>query len=69
MPLFLDFTKKEKNVKILFKKTSKLKDPPSLKKSLKIIERKLVISNSNKRKPPLTTPKERQAVVALSLKM
>lgn len=62
VPLFLDFKERKKHENII-KKTSKLKNPP-----FKIIERKLVISNCNKRKPSLTTPKERQTVVALSLK-
>ena len=45
-----------------------MKDPPLPKKSLKIIERKLVISNSSKTKLPLNALKARQTILVLSLK-
>ena len=50
---------------------SNSKDPAPIKKSLKTVDRKLVISNSSKLKPPLNvnkTPKARQAISAGSLK-
>ena len=52
-----------KNVKILLKK-----EQIQLKKSLKIIGRRLIISNSKKMKTLLNASKERQIVPAGSLK-
>ena len=43
-------------------------NPVTLKKSLKIIERKLIISNSNKMQPLLNASKVWQAIPAGSLK-
>lgn len=50
---------------------SNSKDPAPIKKSLKTVDRKLVISNSSKLKPPLNvnkTPKARQAISKKHLK-
>ena len=44
------------------------KNPSPPKKSLKIVERKLIISSSNKMKPPLNASKETQAIRAGFLK-